>query len=347
MLVQCPKCKTTYKVADEVVKGSAPAFRCSRCKHTFELESPEAAGMPAEKTSTPLASGAHAAEDRELSFTFPAKEETEVISKDKDEFVETDLSARDAAITSIDNHDQWTLHRSETNQEPPFTMSATQAGIEEKGSTHSAKINPPEKSSLPAAQAGDETADNILPLASYMDLQASILPYMTLFGLLVICFALVAVISHAHPKASEDVAKNIPLLGASVLKNNRLKDGVRLQSLRASSQSIQGNREVFVITGEATNQNPVVIRAVQVAGQIYNEEGKPIEEQTTWIGNAISPKIVRGMTAQDILDLQKLKPLKTFEIQPGDSVPFAIVFLKSAKNAKDFTCEIVSADGEI
>ncbi len=38
MLVQCPKCKTTYKVSDEVVKGTSPAFRCSRCKHTFELE---------------------------------------------------------------------------------------------------------------------------------------------------------------------------------------------------------------------------------------------------------------------------------------------------------------------
>ena len=107
---------------------------------------------------------------------------------------------------------------------------------------------------------------------------------------------------------------------------------------------IQGNREVFVVTGVALNQNPVVIREVRIAGQLYNQAGKEIEQQTIWIGNAISPKIVRGMTAQDISDLQRLKPLKTFEIPPGDSVPFTIVFLKPNREAKNFSCEIVSAE---
>ena len=107
-----------------------------------------------------------------------------------------------------------------------------------------------------------------------------------------------------------------------------------------------GVGEIFVVTGTALNQNPVVIREVRVAGQLYNQEGKEIEQQMIWIGNAISPKIVRGMTAQDISDLQRLKPLKTFEIPPGDSVPFTIVFLKPTKAAKDFRCEILSAEGE-
>ena len=38
MLVRCPSCATTYKVADEILTGTTPAFRCSRCKHTFEGE---------------------------------------------------------------------------------------------------------------------------------------------------------------------------------------------------------------------------------------------------------------------------------------------------------------------
>ena len=38
MLVRCPKCRTTYKVSDDLLKGGTPAFRCSRCKHTFESE---------------------------------------------------------------------------------------------------------------------------------------------------------------------------------------------------------------------------------------------------------------------------------------------------------------------
>ena len=43
MIVRCPSCKTTYKVADDLVKETKPAFRCSRCKHIFELEPAETA----------------------------------------------------------------------------------------------------------------------------------------------------------------------------------------------------------------------------------------------------------------------------------------------------------------
>jgi hypothetical protein len=131
------------------------------------------------------------------------------------------------------------------------------------------------------------------------------------------------------------------------LKNNHLKDGVLLQSLRTGYQSIQGNREVLVLTGVAFNQNPVVIREVKVTSKVYNTDGKELERQTIWIGNTISPKIIRGMTAEDIPHLQDLKPLKTFELPPGDSIPFTVVFLKPAKQAKDFSVEVVLADGEV
>jgi hypothetical protein len=52
------------------------------------------------------------------------------------------------------------------------------------------------------------------------------------------------------------------------------------------------------------------------------------------------------MTLEDIPHLQNLKPLKSFEIPPGDSVPFSIVFLRSSKGAKDFTCEVIAAGAE-
>ena len=101
-----------------------------------------------------------------------------------------------------------------------------------------------------------------------------------------------------------------------------------------------------MISGVALNQNPVVVREIQLIGKVYNEGGKEIERQTIWVGNTISPKIIRGMTLEDIPQLQDLKPLKSFEIPPGDSIPFTIVFLKSAKGAKEFTCEVAIAEGD-
>ena len=112
-------------------------------------------------------------------------------------------------------------------------------------------------------------------------------------------------------------------------------------------ENIQGNREVLVLTGVAFNQNPVVIREVKVTGKVFNLEGKEFEKQTIWIGNTISPKIIRGMTAEDIPHLQDLKPLKSFELPPGDSIAFTMVFLKPAKQVKDFSLEVVLADGAI
>jgi hypothetical protein len=188
---------------------------------------------------------------------------------------------------------------------------------------------------------------NILAMSSYVDQRASIRPYLSLFGLLLIGFSLLAAMTYAKPAAMENLVEKIPFVGATVLKNNHLKDGVLLQSLRTGYQNINGDREVLVLTGVAFNQNPVVIREVKVTGKVFNLEGKELEKQTIWIGNTISPKIIRGMTAEDIPHLQDLKPLKSFELPPGDSIAFTMVFLKPAKQVKDFSLEVVLANGEI
>lgn len=363
MLVQCPNCKTTYKVADEVLKGAAPAFRCSRCKHTFELEATDPSEPPSERVEDEAKKDQAPAADPELSFSFAPKAEEKPAAADNDVLVEsgtTEAPAIQAQSNTPDNgatpikqdkresDDSWSLSNSQNKEEQPYTLPDLPPTAPRSKIVEVAKDFPADDPIFPRATVDEEgdNGNNILPMSSYMDQQASILPYITLLGLLVIAFSLIAVITHAHPKASESFVKNIPLLGQSVLKNKHLKDGILIQSLRGGYQAIQGNREVFVITGVAFNQNPVVIREVQLTSKVFNEAGKELEQQTIWVGNTLSPKILRGMTAEDIPHLQNLKPLKSFELPPGDSIPFAIVFLKSTKSAKDFTCEVLLADNE-
>ncbi len=348
MLVQCPNCKTTYKVSDEVLKGAAPAFRCSRCRHTFELEaqSPEEtlnAADPKEAESD--------SPDQELSFSFaPQAPETKanaatVIRDGSDEPEKPiDTPTKPAVDTSM----PWSMHGSDdaNNEEAPFTLADSKRRPEQHKFIDDPKDFPADDAQL-QHQMSDreaESPDNILPISSYMDQQASILPYLTLLVILVIIFSVITVISYAHPKASENLVKGIPLFGTSVLKNSHLKDGILIQSVRGGFQSIQGNREVFVITGVAVNQNPSVVREIQITGKVYNDSGKEVEHQTIWLGNTLSAKIIRDMTTEDIPHLQSLKPLKSFEMPPGDSIPFAIVFLKSTKAANNFTCEVSLAE---
>jgi predicted Zn finger-like uncharacterized protein len=337
MIVRCPSCKTTYKVADELVKDTKPAFRCSRCKHTFELESAETPERSVDSAHAAASLFSKTQQERELSFTFAPKKQED--GENRKEFIPSpredfEFPARSAENQSMGNVES-TVDEPLTSSEPDPGMGADQV-----------PDSPPQLSPSQPLPLARETTDNVLSLDPYRDQPASTVPFLSLFGLLVMLFGFATAFHLAHPNVSEGIVRSIPLVGPSVLKNNHLKNGVALQSLHASHQTIQGSREVLVITGVAQNQNPVVIREVRVAGQLYNLEGKEIEQQIIWIGNAISPRIIRGMTVQDISDLQRLKPLKTFEMPPGDSIPFTIVFLKSTKEIKDFSCEVLTAEGE-
>jgi len=348
MLVQCPNCRTTFRVADESVKGLAPTFRCSRCKHNFEHEGFETAAAKPEKPVLSNGAVASAPEDRELTFSF-SRSSTGEISEPPSAATEPVNHRRETSDGFAS--EQWTM-----NPEPPRRLAETTL-TKPAGAAHREQekiVDLPtdfeENERTFAEPQPKQKQDNpahILAMSSYVDQRASIRPYLSLFGLLLIGFSLLAAMTHAKPAAMENLVKNIPFVGARMLKNNHLKDGVLLQSLRTGYQNIQGDREVLLLTGVAFNQNPVVIREVKVTGKVFNLEGKELEKQTIWIGNTISPKIIRGMTAEDIPHLQDLKPLKSFELPPGDSIAFTMVFLKPPKQVKDFSLEVVLADGAI
>ena len=346
MLVQCPSCRTTYKVSDDVIKGAAPAFRCSRCKHTFDLEGAKSPTLPGVKSPASEPEAVLQPQDRELSFSFPAAPAPAEVTAAP--IVE---SQNQTGTEPPISPEQWSLAPEPPGRlsDRPFTMPGTPARSNEEKILDIPKNFADDEHGFaaPELKGDNSTSANILAMSSYVDQRASIRPYLSLFGLLLIGFSLLAAMTHAKPAAMENLVKNIPWVGTTLLKNNHLKDGVLLQSLRTGYQSIQGNREVLILTGVAINQNPVVIREVKVTGKVFNNDGKELERQTIWIGNTISPKIIRGMTAEDIPHLQDLKPLKTFELPPGDSIPFTVVFLKPAKLAKDFSLEVVLADSEV
>jgi predicted Zn finger-like uncharacterized protein len=340
MLVQCPKCRTTYKVSDEVLSGAAPAFRCSRCKHTFELEpaeNREPRFEPSQAAETPNAEHSHAGE---LSLPFGSKSETGPVPSDAEqEQVLRDTTG--AASQTADRH-AWGIGDTAQPQEKPFILAEPNRPVAEFPPAAEYKEDDPFFHKLEFDDP-EQSATNITAISPYLDHRASIKPFVTLFTFLVIGFALLAAIGYARPEAPESVLRKIPLIGAAVLRNNHLKEGILIKSLTTSYQTIQGNREVFLVSGIALNQNPVIVREIQLTGTVYNEASKEIERQAIWAGNTLSPKIIRGMTLEDIPQLQELKPLKSFELPPGDSIPFTIVFLKSSKNAKEFTCQVTTA----
>ena len=344
MLIKCPNCKTTYKVSDEVLKGTTPVFRCSRCKHTFELQGQASeVRKPLQDLTAPAPPNPEHHPEGEFNFRFPGRDERTKTRPQKLS-VKGDTRSRQTAAGTQD--EEWALMEDEASEEKPFTISDPPQwdkddDFDDARSDEAAK----NRAFEPLAPA--ESDDNVLALEPYRDQQASTLPYMTLFALLIICFSLLTALHITYPAASEAFVRDIPLIGNAVTRNGHLKNGLALKSIQGSYQTIQGDRNVFVVTGIATNENPVIVREVQLGGQTYNQDGKTVEKQSMWVRNALSANIIRGMTLQDISDLQRLKPLKSFEIPPGDSIPFTIVFLKSGKGVKEFSCKVLAAEGNV
>jgi hypothetical protein len=171
----------------------------------------------------------------------------------------------------------------------------------------------------------------------------SVIPYVSLFGILLLIFSVVTLAYQARPTGLESFIKAIPWFGPMVIKNNHLRNGIVVQSLRSGFETIVGDRKVFVISGEVVNRTSVSVGEIRVEGQIYTEEGEKIETQAISIGNPISTKIIRDMTAREISILQRLSPQKRYEILPDKSATFTIVFLKPAGKIKTFSCKVLSA----
>ena len=131
MIVRCPSCKTTYKVADELVKDTKPAFRCSRCKHTFELESAETPERTVDSAHAAASLFSKSQQERELSFTFaPKKQEDgenrkESIPSPRDDFEFPAGSAEDQSMGNVES----TVDEPLTSPEPDPGIGADQTPI--------------------------------------------------------------------------------------------------------------------------------------------------------------------------------------------------------------------------
>lgn len=171
----------------------------------------------------------------------------------------------------------------------------------------------------------------------------SVVPYISLFGLLLLVFSLLTLMHQTQPERLEAYLKPIPWLGPTVLKNKHLRKGLVVGSLRTGYQRVLGNREVFVISGKIFNRNHVSVGEIRVEGEIHTGGGKEIARQAISVGNPISSKIIREMTVREIAILQRLRPQNKFKVAPEGSATFTIVFLKPTKQIKSFSCRVLSA----
>ncbi len=343
MLVQCPGCRTTYRVSEKAITSPDPTFRCSRCKHVFVVglknevtSAPEKAPQPSDAREE----HEYEEENREFNFSFapPKKDEPSPIPHETAVTAPTDehSSLGSGARIEFDSPGETENGRSDARDSEQLLISDESRSLQTKNAADG------ETDSNPTSNAEeDKTNPPVEPEGSQ---PLSTLPYLTLFCCLLLIFSLLTFAHQVQPEPIDDFIKRIPWFGDTVFRNSHLRNGIALQSVRPSIQKLVGNREVFVVAGIAANHNRTSVRQVRIEGRAYNADGREIERQTIAVGNAISEKIIRDMTAQELSILQQLGSQKRFEILPNETANFALVFLKPAKEIKKFSCWVVAAE---
>ncbi|HTM10338.1 MAG TPA: zinc-ribbon domain-containing protein [Verrucomicrobiae bacterium] len=343
MLVQCPGCHTTYRVSEDAFATSKPVFRCSRCKHVFDLGAKNASKPARDHDDAPPAASVRT---EELSFSFPsATAHDEAPQQNEEKISELPASASDtngpipredeAASRAHAGEEDWSL----------FPERAAAEEFAPRAEKHAPRLqhHPAEPAFVFARERqpvseddGQRTAPAKRPL--------SVTPFFLLGAMVLLSCAIVTLVHQSRPEAIENVLRTLPFIGSSISKNDYLRQGIVLQTNLTRFQRIQGNREVFLLSGVAVNRNRVKVREVKVEGYTFGRDGQVLERQVITIGNAISPKIIRDLTQQEILDLQKQSPVKRFEIQPDESASFSIVFLKTNNGAQSFGYRVLTAE---
>jgi predicted Zn finger-like uncharacterized protein len=340
MLVQCPGCRTTYRVSEEAVATPKPTFRCSRCKNVFDLSAKPASKPPRERAEAPSPA---VVDSQELSFSFPAAEPPVESNHHHNEENISDLAppaiasngpaahASDAPLPGEQPQQEWNLF----NERPEDFV------LPDNGTP---RFSDSAETPFVFARERQSASDDNIERAAAADTPASLTPFFLLCGVILLISASVTLLYKARPQAIEQILKAAPFIGSSISRNDYLRQGVILQTSLTRFQRIQGNREVFILSGSAVNRNRVRVREVRIEGFLYGRDGTVIDRRVITIGNAISPKIIHDLTQQEILDLQKQGPVKRFEIQPDESAPFSIVFFPSNAAAQSFGYRVLSAE---
>jgi len=329
VIVECPRCRARYRVEADLLEQDQ-TFKCSRCGHIFAYQSetvpsaepePEANPEPspppppqAAKPEVPRPSSPR--RDLEsLSFQFktpPAPMPDPVIEQRAEQAAEVEEELDDFTF----------------EDEPPAPRTPPPP--------------PPRKSPVVRDEPRFVRGEDDLR-EDEEESGAAGRPYLFFLGGLVAIYALLTLNLLNHPTQAEKLLASLPVVGEVLAEDHLLQVRIQLQDVDGAYHHIKDDRVVFIVSGRAVNTSAEPLKGVQIESTLYDASGRPIETKSIYTGNAMSLKIVKDLSSKEISLLQRLEPPKRFEIRPGESAGFSVVFLSPPAGAKEFTARVVAA----
>ena len=352
MIVECPRCRARYRVESDLLDEDQ-TFKCSRCGHIFAYQANGGTSAPEPSADDAAAPEAQQAPPPEPPAA-PAAPAAAVPEPAKPE-VKKPVARRDIESLSFQFKQPTAPAKPpEPEHAAPVIHREPEADSESEPELDDFRFEDDDIPPAPAPQATAARRRAIADEPRFVRGEEDLhddedeggnagRPYLVFLAVLGAVYALFTLNLLNHPTQAERLLASVPVVGDVLAEDHLLQVRVQLQDVEGAYQQIKDDRMVFIVSGRAVNASAEPLKGVQIESSLYDASGKPIETKSIYTGNAMSLKIVKDLSSKEISLLQRLEPPKRFEIRPGESAGFSVVFVSPPTGAKEFTARVVAA----
>lgn len=345
MDIECPGCHETYKVDMPSVSPEGIEIHCKNCNRTFFIRphgARKAAGTRAEKDAAPVAQAP------EPSFAPPQDKEPRTpfdpsLFLQRDEIPYSIVEAYESRETASappsfgEPQDLWStpdVPEPLEAEEPDLPLEAEE--FEEDDTLGG--LGSDNYFSTPYPLGKDLVVGRKRPRRRLRLWIGG-----GIAAVLIVSLALLA--GRCAKQVSVQRLKDLGEGALSLVPWKKLESGkIQISDLNGYFQERAGKEPpVFVIEGKVTNRYKSPCHSIQVKGILFDERGNPAKEKTAYCGNVLSGEQIKSSTRKKIEEtLQNTygSTLSNFNIEPGHSVPFMLIFFEPPAELSEFSLEV-------
>jgi predicted Zn finger-like uncharacterized protein len=366
MIIQCEQCETTYRFDSTQLKQGETQVRCVRCGHVFTVDSLSDLGESflTAKTSQVQPSPEHTeSEHVQESFTEPQEgmedsvpEQPSPFAPESSEDNQFDLGA---PAQEGEEDDFWTSPSEfsfETSEDEPTP--SQEGAVSDTEPEHTAESDQDEFIFKPVEDdateeqpeheddsASEETAQDVPAAKKEKPARRKKSSKLLLFILFIILIGagIYAYFFIAHGATSFSEVINKAEEQINRLINPQPESTGPVISIQSGENFYINNEQLgalFVINGNVTNVSNIPQGEIAVKATLYGADGTALKSITTYCGNPISRAELRSESWESIQERMSNKlgtGLSNVSVQPGELIPFTVVFNDLPESFSEFS----------
>lgn len=356
MTVECPACKTRYRVDASLVMAGETSFECCQedCGHIFVYTPPVMwKGNGPEPDTEPVRSSSRPESAPNNGQQVNLEAESSVKAADVLDrvpaFVHQEIEP--PPLAEMEDHaEQARQDEYDTQTEPdvgPVSEDAPDIGAEpletpEKAPNARQPVSNPAEPALHMIPASTDSSPADKPDAALLSVRGVFI----LIGSFVCGYALLSYAALSYPRQTKLALRQLPVVGQFFASEPFSARHIRLDKLSGSFWLSKDNRRVFAIAGTARNTASVSAKLVQIEGTLYNGVGKQVGQQLVFCGHEANAALLESLTVRDMDTLQKLVPPRDFHIPAGQAANCLLVFTRPPGSVSEISGRVVSVQFE-